>query len=268
MAKVFVYDYSRCNGCHNCQLACKDEHVGNEWAPYAKPQPDTGHFWMRKTEKTHGQVPKVRVVYKCEMCNHCADPACAKAGEAVYKREDGLVILDPAKAADRAYVDACPYGAIYWNDELGIAQKCTGCAHLVDEGELPHCVDVCPTGALRFVEESEIAEQLAAAEVEHPEYGTGPRMYYLNNPKLFIGGDVWDPEADEIVEGARVALYAGEECLAETTTDDFGDFWFRQLEPGSYRLAIEAAGYAPVKREVALADSLNVGDFPLTRTAS
>ncbi len=29
--KVFVIDVARCNGCYNCQIACKDEHVGNDW---------------------------------------------------------------------------------------------------------------------------------------------------------------------------------------------------------------------------------------------
>ncbi|MFH0915517.1 MAG: oxidoreductase, partial [bacterium] len=45
MGKVMVIDLSICNGCHNCQVACKDEHVGNDWSPIARPQPDTGQFW-------------------------------------------------------------------------------------------------------------------------------------------------------------------------------------------------------------------------------
>ena len=40
--KAFVIDVGRCNGCYSCQIVCKDEHVGNDWTPYAKPQPDTG----------------------------------------------------------------------------------------------------------------------------------------------------------------------------------------------------------------------------------
>ena len=62
--KAFVVDLGKCNGCYACQLACKDETVGNEWPPYSKPQPDTGQFWLKMFEKTHGQVPKVRVEYR------------------------------------------------------------------------------------------------------------------------------------------------------------------------------------------------------------
>ena len=166
MGKVFVFDVAKCNGCRNCQIACKDEHVDNDWSPIARPQPDTGHFWCRIEERVRGQVPKVRVSYVMHRCQHCADAPCmAAAPEAVYRREDGLVIVDPEKAAGRRdLVEACPYGAIFWNGELGIPQKCTGCAHLVDAGEVPHCVDVCPHGALRFGDEEDLAEEIAAAE--------------------------------------------------------------------------------------------------------
>lgn len=59
MAKVWVINLDRCNGCYNCQLACKDEHVENDWTPYAKPQPKTGHFWMKIVEMERGSIPKV-----------------------------------------------------------------------------------------------------------------------------------------------------------------------------------------------------------------
>ncbi|WP_139652557.1 4Fe-4S dicluster domain-containing protein [Raoultibacter phocaeensis] len=262
--KVFVFDSSKCNGCYGCQLACKDEHWNNEWPPYAVPQPDTGHFWCKMTQVDHGQVPKVRVEYTPLFCNHCDNAPCIDAApDAVYKREDGLVIVDPIKAkGNRALADACPYGAIYYNDELDVPQKCTGCAHLVDEGELPHCVDVCATGALRFGDESEFAQEIPLAEVladrEH-----GPRVYYLNRPHLFIGGEVWDPAIDEIIEGARVTLSGDADAVVES--DEFGDFWFRRIGGGSYTVTVEAEGYESETRDIELTKSLNIGDIPMRR---
>ena len=47
MGKVMIIDIAICNGCHNCQIACKDEHCANDWTPIAKPQPDTGQFWNK-----------------------------------------------------------------------------------------------------------------------------------------------------------------------------------------------------------------------------
>ncbi len=98
MSKVFVFDTSICNGCYCCQIACKDEHCANDWTPYAKPQPDTGQFWLKLNEYVCGTVPKVKMHYVATLCNHCDEAAClaaCKVEGAIYKREDGLVIIDP-----------------------------------------------------------------------------------------------------------------------------------------------------------------------------
>jgi tetrathionate reductase subunit B len=79
--KVFAIDLSVCNGCYCCQIACKDEHVANDWSPYAKPQPDTGQFWIGMTELVRGQVPKVKVSYIPKMCHHCDDAPCIEQCE-------------------------------------------------------------------------------------------------------------------------------------------------------------------------------------------
>lgn len=264
--KVFVIDIARCNGCHNCQIACKDEHCDNDWHPYAAPQPDTGHFWMKVESIEHGQAPKVRMEYRPLMCNHCRNAPCIEAGDGcVYRRDDGLVVIDPEASQGRAdLVQACPYGRIYYNDALGIPQKCTGCAHLVDEGGVPHCVDLCATGALRFGDEEDFADEIArAGTFAEPEHGA--RVYYLNPPKLFMAGEVWDPRDDEELIGATVTLSKPDGSREVQETDAFGDFWFRRLDPGTYSIDIAAEGFEPVRREVVLEKSENLGDFPLTR---
>ena len=263
--KVFVFDGSKCNGCYNCQLACKDETVGNDWLPYSLSQPEVGHFWCKVQETTHGQTPRVRVEYKPMLCNHCENAPCIEAfPEVIYKREDGLVIIDPIKAKGvEGIEDACPYGYIYYNDDLGIAQKCTGCAHLVDRGEVPHCVDLCVSGALRFGDYEEFADELKDAEF-FVDPAVGPHVYYINLPHLFVAGDVWDPEEDEIIEGAKVTI-EGEGVSRTELTDDYGDFWFRGLLPGSYHLSIAAEGFKGRELDIELTESLNVGDFPLEK---
>lgn len=248
MGKVFVFDVLKCSGCRNCQIACKDEHVDNDWSPYAKPQPDTGQFWTRIEERVRGQVPKVKVSYVLHMCQHCDDAPCMKAAPgAVYKRDDGLVIIDPEKAqGHEELVEACPYGAIWWNEELAIPQKCTGCAHLVDAGEIPHCVDVCSHDAIRFGDEEEFTDELAAAGYLKPERGDQdrPRVYYLNLPKRFLAGIVIDPEEDEVIIGAKVTAQndsTGEVLVTET--DEFGDFWFNQVDASDWHVYVEADGF-------------------------
>jgi len=266
--KVWVIDAARCNGCYNCQIVCKDEHVGNDWTPIAKPQPDTGQFWMKMTQETRGTVPKVRVSYLPILCMHCDNapciPACPVEG-GIYRRPDGLVIIDPTKCTGCGNcVDACPYGCIYFNRELNIAQKCTGCAHLLDKGwQEPRCVDACMTEAIKFGEESEFSELISQAEVLHPEYGTKPRVYYLNLPRKFIGGTVYDPEPKEIIEGATCTLTdANSGDTFTTVTDGFGDFWFEGLEESTFSLTIKANGKSRTIDSIITTRDVNLGDIP------
>ncbi len=269
MGKVFVFDVAKCNGCRNCQIACKDEHVGNDWSPISLPQPDTGHFWNNLSEHVRGQVPKVKVCYVSHRCQHCGNAACmAAAPEAVYRRDDGLVIIDPVKSKGmRELVDSCPYGAIFYNEELDVPQKCTGCAHLVDEGELPHCVDVCPHGAIQFGDEEDFAEQIAASEPLMPERADAdqPRVYYLNLPKRFLAGVVVDFEEDEVVIGAKVtAENVDNGDVLVTETDEFGDFWFHQVAAANWRVYVEADGYMTRVIEASTADEdRNVGPIAI-----
>ena len=245
--KVFTFDYSRCNGCYNCQIACKDEHCENDWSPIAKPQPMTSHFWCKVSEHELGKVPWVRVVYNVRLCAHCGDAPCmAAGGDAVYRRDDGLVIIDPQKAKGmRELVDSCPIGAIYWNEVLGIPQKCTGCAHLLDDGwTVPRCVDQCATDALQYVEYDEVKYLLGDAQPPAELDGCSPRFFYLKMPKPRITGTVADRSINEVVIGANVLLRndVGERIQA-VLTDEFGDFRFADVEPGSYTVRIEADGY-------------------------
>ena len=257
MGKVFLVDITRCNGCYSCQLACKDEHVGNDWSPIAKPQPNTGHFWWKITETIQGQVPKVRVHYMHEMCQHCDNcKLIEKYPNAVYKSEEGMVIIDPVKAYGMLeMIGECPYHAVYWNDTLQLPQKCTGCLHLLRDEEwnemeegLPRCIQACPTECINYVDEDDpaVQEKLKDGfEKYHPEYGTNPNVYYkglLN--KFFVAGDVFDPEKDEVIEGAKVTLIDADGKEVRTLeTDWIGDFWFERCEPGVYSVKIEADGY-------------------------
>ena len=271
--KVFVIDLSICNGCYTCQFACKDEHCGNDWSPIAKPQPEIGQFWVKLTERVRGTVPKVKVAYRPHLCMHCDDAPCIESCPvegALYKRDDGLVIIDPNKCTGcRNCVDACPYKVIYFNEDLNIAQKCTGCAHLLDSGWTePRCADACPTLALRMMDEDEAKELMADAEVWKPEIKdqVQPRVYYLNVPKKFIAGTLYDPVKEEVFIGAKAKLKevaSGETRTVET--DNYGDFWFEGLKDSEYDLELTSGG--KVKTFTGLdttGNDLNLGDVPLT----
>lgn len=266
--KVFVMDVSKCCGCYMHQIACKDEHCANDWTPYAKPQPETGQFWSKTAEVIRGTVPKVKVTWYPQMCNHCDNPSCVAActAKAITKRQDGIVLIDPAKCTGcKLCIDACPYDSIYYNEAFHIAQKCTGCAHLLDRGwpiKEPRCVDACPNQALKFGEEADFKDLIAKAEVLNPEFGTKPRVYYLNLPKRFIGGTVYDPGTKEVVIGATVALSG--DSTATATTDDFGDFWFEGLKVGKYSVKITKDAKSKTIDAVSTDKDVNLGDIALS----
>jgi len=271
MGKVMVIDLAACNGCYNCQISCKDEHVGNDWSPIAKPQPDTGQFWGKLNGMVRGSVPKVKMTYQLSLCQQCGEAPCMEAcsSHAIYRREDGTVIIDPDKCrGNKMCITACPYeGTIYFNDSLNIAQKCTFCSHLTDKGWTDtRCGDSCPTGGIVFGEEEDLKDLLAKAEPLRPDLKTKPRVFYLNLPKKFIAGAVFDQAADECTEGVAVTatnVETGEK--AKAVTDSYGDFWLNNLKDGRYTLLIEKKGYMAQKLgpvDVTEKD-INVGDINL-----
>ena len=273
-----IIDVARCEGCNNCLLSCKDEHVGNDWPGYTGPQMLHGDHWIRIPKRERGEYPLVDLAYRPTPCQHCEDPACARAVPgAIVRRPDGIVLIDPVKAkGHKELVEACPYGAIQWNEELQVAQKCTLCAHLLDDGwSTPRCVQACPTGALRIVkaEPSEVAAMVETQKLEplNPHFNTKPSVLYANMyryTKCFVAGSVVKQTngAEDCLKGAFVKLYRGAEQIAETTTDGFGDFWFDRLDQGEAELSlkIQAPGYK--EQPVALnelVESVNIGNVVL-----
>ena len=272
-----VIDLSQCTACYCCFTACKDEFWDNDYPPYSAAQPRLGQFWMNLSKKERGEYPYIKVAYMPILCQHCDNAPCiaaCKAG-AIYKRDDGIVIIDPEKCTgSRQCVDACPYGVIYWHDEKNVAQKCTLCAHRLDEGKIPRCVQVCPSECITFGDlddpESEVSKLLAAgkAEVFHPEWKTKPNIYYTNlqeATKNFLAGAVVFGDVNECAKGATVTLSGPNGKKAKTTTNAFGNFELDGLEAGKYSVNIEIEGYEPKSLEVNLQESEYLKDIMLKK---
>jgi Fe-S-cluster-containing dehydrogenase component len=276
MAKYgMVIDITKCNGCYNCFLACRDEHCGNDYPRYSASQPMTGQFWMRVIEKERGKYPKVKLAYIPVPCMHCDNAPCIKAAQngAVYRRPDGIVIIDPEKSkGQKQIVSACPYRVIYWNEEKDIPQKCTLCAHLLDEGwKEPRCVELCPTGALVFGDlddpNSDAAKFIASGATEplHPEYGLKEKVVYIGLPKKFVAGTVIYGDKDECAEGVTVTL-SGNGGRKTAKTNFFGDFEFDGLpDDADYKVKIEAKGYKGQELEAKTKVDVYLGEVVLEK---
>jgi Fe-S-cluster-containing dehydrogenase component len=270
-----VININKCTGCYNCFLTCRDEFAGNDYPGYAAAQPMSGMNWMKVIEKERGQYPKVKVAYIPVTCMQCDNPGCLKASRegAVYRRADGIIMIDPEKAKGQSQiVSGCPYRVIEWNETKQIPQKCILCAHMLDKGEkVPRCVESCPTGALVFGDlddpNSEIARLAASGVMEalHPEYGLKEKVNYINLPKKFIAGTVVYGDKDEVASGITVKL-VGKGESRQATTNGFGDFEFEGLADNTeYTVKIDAAGYKSKSVKAKTQKDLTLSDIVLKK---
>ncbi len=189
------------------------------------------------------------------MCNHCDDAPCMKAAQdgAVRKRPDGIVIIDPEKSkGQKKIMHACPYDAIFWNEEKQIPQAWTFDAHLLDEGwTRTRAEQACPLGVFRTIQvedgEMQRIQTEEGLEVLRPELGTKPRVYYKNLHRItmcFVGGTVVEQVngVEECAAGAEVVLKQDGREVGRATTDIFGEFTIDRLEPNSGGYQLEVTG--------------------------
>ena len=271
-----IIDVAECTNCQLCALSAMDEYVGNDWPGIAAPMPRHGHRWIDILQKERGQQPMIDIAYAPTMCNHCDNAPClAKGGDAVKKRDDGIIIIDPVKAKGRKdLVESCPYGHIWWNEELQTPQTWPFDAHLLDQGwQQTRGQQACPTGAMRAikVEDDEMARMARdeSLEVMKLEAGTKPRVYYRNlwrYSKSFIGGSVASDVGGVVdcVEGANVRLIKDGQTVARATTDNYGDFKFDKLDDNSGRYTVEVFANGKTKMlDANLGTSVFLGEIRL-----
>ena len=52
-----IIDITSCQGCSFCLMACKDEFVGNDYAPFSKAQPNTSYSYYGQDAAPNGSNP-------------------------------------------------------------------------------------------------------------------------------------------------------------------------------------------------------------------
>jgi len=196
-----LIDLNKCRpDCTVCLEACREE---NNVAHHTDERWDV--HWIRKValHDTSGRPGVDKRVLL--LCNHCDEPPCAQVCpvQATYKRDDGIVIVDPHRCIGCRYcMIACPYDARVFdfkesddwpNKDLpkrshGVAEACTLCAHRLDRSEKPACVEACDkinVGALLVGDlndpDSEISRVISSNSVKRirEDLGTKPKVCYV-----------------------------------------------------------------------------------------
>ena len=173
----FAIDQRTCIGCHACTVACKTEHD----VPVGKFR-----TWVKYVDK--GEYPTTTREMGVMRCNHCTNAPCVTGcpTQALFIRPDGIVDFDNERCIGcKMCMQACPYDAIYIDDNTHTAAKCNFCAHRIDQGLEPACVQVCPTESIWMGDiddpTSGISKFLSIEpiNVRTPEQGTRPNVYYV-----------------------------------------------------------------------------------------
>jgi tetrathionate reductase subunit B len=175
---AMVIDPKRCIDCKACMVACTAENrvpVGQH------------RNWVRS--ELSGRFPELSLRIEPGQCMHCDNPPCVRVcptGASYISRFDGIVKIDPDSCIGCRYcMQACPYDARSFDEQRGIVDKCTFCAHRVAAGLQPACVETCPTKTRVFGDledpDSEVSRLLRthAVEQKKTEAGTGPNLYYI-----------------------------------------------------------------------------------------
>lgn len=174
---ALVVDSRKCINCKACVVACKAEN-----------SVPIGKFRNWINEETRGEYPALMASFEPEQCHHCESPSCVRVCPtgASWQRSDGLVLVEADDCIGCGYcIIACPYDARFFNPETHIADKCTMCAHRVDRGRMPACVETCPTKVRVFDDLNAPGSRLKALlstrryMVKKMQTGNGPQIYYL-----------------------------------------------------------------------------------------
>lgn len=127
-------DPEKCTGCRICEVFCSFKKL-------EEVQPSRARITVVRGQQAGRFAPST--------CWQCQRPRCAEAcpeNAITRHKPTGAMLVDQALCIGcKLCVQACPFGGMAWDEELGQPAKCDLC-----DGE-PECAHMCPTGAIRYV---------------------------------------------------------------------------------------------------------------------
>lgn len=154
---AFLIHMDRCVGCNACTISCKS---------FYDLDPSINRRFVREADEMLAGTAKR--CYISTACNHCDEPACAKACPtgAYTKLENGIVKHNQDRCIGcKMCGTACPYGVPQFDPAKKKMSKCSMCFDRIEVGEDPICVASCPMEAIEIVDLNEIDESKVVSDV-------------------------------------------------------------------------------------------------------
>ena len=101
--------------------------------------------------------------YKPIHCHHCAKAPCKEAcpEEAITRDERGIVLIDNERCIGcKECMEACPFGAMQFDDDQEVAMKCDLCHERLENNEAPACSRTCPTRCIVWGDTKTLSEKI------------------------------------------------------------------------------------------------------------
>ncbi len=170
---AILNDVTRCTGCEQCVLACKEAHgLDLEDAPWRwqdSPGELSAQRWTTILHAAGGRNLR-------DQCRHCREAACVAACPvgALHGTPEGAVVYDPAICLGCRYcILACPFRAVRfaYGDASPTVGKCVLCHEQIASGrrEQPACTAACPGGAAVFGTREEMLAEAHRRIAERPD---------------------------------------------------------------------------------------------------
>lgn len=155
---AFQINMDRCIGCNACTISCKS---------FYNLDPSINRRFVREAdERLTGMVKRC---YISTACNHCDEPACAKACPtgAYTKLENGIVKHNQERCIGcKMCATACPFSVPQFDPVKKKMDKCSMCFDRLEAGEDPICVASCPLEAIKIIDLNSINESELVKDVK------------------------------------------------------------------------------------------------------